>query len=46
MPATIAMPKLGMTMTEGTVKRWLKGEGQQIEKGTPVLEIETEKVVY
>ncbi|MDO8672040.1 MAG: E3 binding domain-containing protein, partial [Dehalococcoidia bacterium] len=46
MPVNVAMPKLGMTMTEGTLKRWLKGEGQEVEKGTPVLEIETEKIVY
>ncbi|MBI2864810.1 MAG: 2-oxo acid dehydrogenase subunit E2 [Chloroflexi bacterium] len=46
MAAKIAMPKLGMTMVEGTIKRWLKEEGQPVEAGTPVLEIETEKVVY
>jgi pyruvate dehydrogenase E2 component (dihydrolipoamide acetyltransferase) len=39
------MPQLGLTMTEGTVLHWLKGEGDLVQKGEPVLEIETDKVV-
>lgn len=31
------MPKLGLTMEEGTVVRWLKGEGDDIKKGEPSL---------
>jgi pyruvate dehydrogenase E2 component (dihydrolipoamide acetyltransferase) len=39
----IYMPLLGLTMSEGTVSRWLKAEGDPIKKGEPVLEIETDK---
>ncbi|MGQ0568495.1 MAG: dihydrolipoamide acetyltransferase family protein [Armatimonadota bacterium] len=38
------MPKLGMTMEEGTVLRWLKAEGDRVKKDEPILEIMTEKV--
>jgi len=38
------MPKLGMTMTAGKVVRWLKKEGEKVEAGEPLLEIETDKV--
>jgi len=40
---TIHLPKLAITMEEGTVVRWLKREGDPISKGEPVVEIETEK---
>ncbi len=40
---TIKLPKLAITMEEGTVVRWLKQEGDPIAKGEPVVEIETEK---
>ena len=40
---TINLPKLAITMEEGTVVRWLKQEGEAIAKGEPVVEIETEK---
>ncbi len=40
---TIQLPKLAITMEEGTVVRWLKREGDPIVKGEPVVEIETEK---
>ncbi len=40
----LTMPKLGMTMTEGTVLQWLHKEGDVIEKGEPVLEVMTDKV--
>jgi pyruvate dehydrogenase E2 component (dihydrolipoamide acetyltransferase) len=39
----IIMPNLGVTMEEGTVVRWLKQEGDQVEKGEILLEIETDK---
>lgn len=42
MPFT--MPKLGATMTEGTVLRWLYQPGDWIAKGEPVVEIMTDKV--
>jgi len=38
------MPKLGMTMEEGTITRWLKKEGDRVEKGEPIVEIMTDKV--
>ena len=41
----IRMPKLGLTMTEGIVVNWLKKEGDQVEKGEALLEVETEKIV-
>ncbi len=40
---TIHLPKLAITMEEGTVVRWLKREGEPVAKGEPVVEIETEK---
>ncbi len=44
MAAEIYMPQLGLTMTEGTVIRWLKAAGDSVKRGEPVLEIETDKV--
>jgi pyruvate dehydrogenase E2 component (dihydrolipoamide acetyltransferase) len=41
----VVMPMLGWTMKEGTIVTWLKKEGEQVEKGEPLLAIETEKVV-
>jgi pyruvate dehydrogenase E2 component (dihydrolipoamide acetyltransferase) len=43
MATEVVMPQLGMTMTEGTIVRWLKNEGDQIEKGELLLEVETDK---
>lgn len=40
---TIRLPKLAITMEEGTVVRWLKREGDPILMGEPIVEIETEK---
>jgi len=37
------MPKFGETMTEGTIFNWIAEEGDQIEKGDPLFEIETDK---
>jgi len=42
----ILMPKLGLTMTEGMLVKWLKNEGDSVEEKEPVLEIETEKLSY
>jgi pyruvate dehydrogenase E2 component (dihydrolipoamide acetyltransferase) len=38
------MPKAGMAMEEGQIIRWLKKEGDTVETGEPILEIETDKV--
>jgi pyruvate dehydrogenase E2 component (dihydrolipoamide acetyltransferase) len=40
----VLMPKLGLTMTEGTVVNWLKNEGDTVEKGEELVEILTEKI--
>jgi 2-oxoisovalerate dehydrogenase E2 component (dihydrolipoyl transacylase) len=42
--ATVRMPQLGETVTEGTVGRWLKKEGDLVTKYEPLLEVETDKV--
>lgn len=44
MATPIIMPKFGMTQTEATVVRWLAQEGQQVQTGDPLLEVETDKV--
>src|SRR5947209_8245595 len=44
MEKPVTMPKLGATMTEGTVLRWLYQPGDQVTKGEPLLEIMTDKV--
>ena len=40
----VTMPALGESVTEGTVTRWLKAEGDQIEVDEPLLEVSTDKV--
>ena len=45
MPVPVKMPKFGMTMTEGTLARWLVAPGEQVKKGQVLAEIETEKIV-
>ena len=44
MATDFLMPKLGLTMEEGTVLEWLVDDGAAVEPGTPVLRIETDKV--
>lgn len=44
MATEITMPKLGLTMTEGTVDSWLKKEGDSVEKGEAVVTISSEKL--
>ncbi|BDF57769.1 dihydrolipoyl dehydrogenase [Christensenellaceae bacterium] len=39
----ITMPKLGMTMTEGKIIKWLVDEGATVEKGDYIFEVETDK---
>lgn len=46
MSTTVIMPKLGLTMTEGTIEKWLKQEGDRVEKGEPLVEIITEKINF
>ncbi len=40
----VIMPKLGLTMEEGTIIRWLKAEGEKVVKGEPLFEVQTDKV--
>jgi 2-oxoglutarate dehydrogenase E2 component (dihydrolipoamide succinyltransferase) len=40
----VVMPQMGVSVSEGTVTRWLKQEGEQIEADEPLLEISTDKV--
>lgn len=43
MPINILMPALSPTMTEGTLARWLKKEGDKVKSGQVIAEIETDK---
>ena len=43
MPTNILMPALSPTMTEGTLARWLKKEGEAVRAGDVIAEIETDK---
>src|SRR3954470_4028714 len=43
MPTNILMPALSPTMTEGTLARWLKKEGEPVRAGDVIAEIETYK---
>jgi len=42
----VVMPRLSLTMKEGTVIQWFKKEGETVQKGEPVVEILSEKVTY
>ena len=44
MAKLVVMPKLGLTMTEGLVSRWLKAEGDAVKEGEPLFEVETDKL--
>ena len=44
MPKTITMPKLGESVTEGTIGKWLVRPGDQVKKYQPLAEVVTDKV--
>jgi 2-oxoglutarate dehydrogenase E2 component (dihydrolipoamide succinyltransferase) len=44
MPTTVTMPQLGETVVEGTIIKWLKQEGEHIDRDEPLFEISTDKV--
>ena len=44
MPTTIVLPKMGMTMTEGTLAHWLVPDGAPVEKGQLIFKMLTEKI--
>ena len=43
MATDVIMPQMGFDMEEGTVVRWLKGEGEEVNRGEPIVEVETDK---
>src|SRR5215210_1218525 len=44
MTIPVTMPQLGESVTEGTIARWLKAEGDKVEKDEPLAEVDTDKV--
>ncbi len=46
MATRLDMPQLGLTMEKGTILQWLRAEGEMVQKGQPVVLIQTEKVEY
>lgn len=44
MSVNVTMPKMGMTMKVGKVSKWYKNEGDSVEKGENLFEVETEKI--
>ncbi len=44
MLVSLTMPQLGESVTQGTITRWLKQEGDVIEADEPLLKVSTDKV--
>ena len=44
MKENIYLPRMGQTMTEGSVVKWLKSNGEAVKKGEDIVEIMTDKV--
>src|SRR5262245_20990393 len=44
MATDVSLPRLGQGMEAGTIVRWLKSEGDTVEKGEPLYELDTDKV--
>src|SRR6266540_4325671 len=44
MATEIKLPRLGQGMESGTIVKWLKSEGEAVQKGEPLYELDTEKV--
>jgi pyruvate/2-oxoglutarate dehydrogenase complex dihydrolipoamide acyltransferase (E2) component len=44
MATEVILPKWGLTMEEGTLVSWLKEEGDRVEEGEVIAEVETEKI--
>ena len=44
MSEKILVPVLGESITEATVSKWLKNEGDKVETDEPIVELETDKV--
>ena len=45
MISEVTMPSMGADMTEGTIVKWLKAEGDQVSRGDKLAEVETDKTV-
>jgi len=45
MAVEVILPMLGETMDEGTIVKWLVEEGQSVEKGAPLYQVETDKAI-
>jgi pyruvate dehydrogenase E2 component (dihydrolipoyllysine-residue acetyltransferase) len=43
-PTEVRLPRLGQGMESGTIVKWLKAEGEAVEKGEPLYELDTDKV--
>ncbi len=46
MAVEVKLPSLGVAVIEATVLRWFKGEGDRVETGEPLAEVETDKVTF
>src|SRR5213080_831858 len=44
MATEVKLPRLGQGMESGTIVRWLKGEGEAVQKREPLYELDTDKV--
>src|SRR5258705_11530365 len=44
MPTSVVMPQMGESIAEGTIVRWIKRVGDQVERDEPLFEISTDKV--
>ena len=44
MAVDVSLPRLGQGMEAGTIVRWLKSEGDEVQKGEPLYELDTDKV--
>jgi pyruvate dehydrogenase E2 component (dihydrolipoyllysine-residue acetyltransferase) len=44
MATDVKLPRLGQGMESGTIVKWLKSEGDKVEKGEPLYELDTDKV--
>ena len=44
MPVNVTMPKWGLTMKKGKITKWFKKEGDSVQKGENLFEVETEKI--
>jgi pyruvate/2-oxoglutarate dehydrogenase complex dihydrolipoamide acyltransferase (E2) component len=44
MAVEIVMPQAGQDLDVGNVKQWLKREGDEVKRGEPIVQIETEKI--